>query len=75
MTSLTNTTQTLSCDYTMDLPNFSHISSDGQEFIRRLLVLEPAQRQTATECLAHPWLTDNRVRRWCGRLQVQALRG
>jgi len=53
--------KTLSCDYTMDLPNFSHISEHGQEFIRRLLVLEPAQRQTATECLAHPWLTDNRV--------------
>ena len=50
----------------MDLPNFSHISEHGQDFIRGLLVLEPAQRQTATECLAHPWLTDNRVRwSWC----------
>ena len=45
----------------MDLPNFSHISEHAKDFIVKLLVLDPATRQTASGCLAHPWLTDNRV--------------
>ena len=70
--------KTLSCDYTMDLPNFEHISENGKDFITKLLVLDPKvkfiekikfimisfttqKRQTADECLVHPWLTDNRV--------------
>jgi serine/threonine protein kinase len=71
--------KTLSCDYTMDLPNFEHISENGKDFITKLLVLDPKvkfiekvkfimicfttqKRQTADECLVHPWLTDNRVK-------------
>lgn len=53
--------KTLSCDYTMDLPNFEHISENGKDFITKLLVLDPKKRHTADECLVHPWLTDNRV--------------
>ena len=55
------TCQTLSCDYTLDLPNFEHVSEAGKDFIKKLLVLEPSERQTAAETLQHPWLTDNRV--------------
>ena len=33
--------KTLSCDYTMDLPNFEHISENGKDFISKLLVLDP----------------------------------
>ena len=33
--------KTLSCDYTMDLPNFEHISPHGKDFISKLLVLNP----------------------------------
>lgn len=33
--------KTLSCDYTMDLPNFEHISPHGKDFISKLLVLDP----------------------------------
>ena len=33
--------KTLSCDYTMDLPNFEHISHHGKDFISKLLVLDP----------------------------------
>merc|ERR550519_3095866 len=51
----------LSCDYTLDLPNFEHVSEDGKDFIKKLLVLEPSERQTAAQTLQHPWLTDNRV--------------
>ena len=53
--------KTLSCDYTMDTTNFTHISDNGKDFIRKLLVLDPGTRQTADQCLLHPWLTDNRV--------------
>jgi serine/threonine protein kinase len=45
----------------MDLPNFSHISDQGKDFIRGLLVLDPDNRLTASQCLSSPWLTDNRV--------------
>ena len=61
LTYLANTCQTLSCDYTLDLPNFEHVSEDGKDFIKKLLVLEPSERQTAAQTLQHPWLTDNRV--------------
>ena len=68
--------KTLSCDYTLDLPNFQHISPNGKDFISKLLVLEPEvsrspdetgnysgvqDRLTAGDCLSHPWMTDNRV--------------
>ena len=33
--------KTLSCDYTMDLPNFQHISNNGKDFISKLLMLNP----------------------------------
>jgi len=32
--------KTLSCDYTLDLPNFEHISENAQDFISNLLILE-----------------------------------
>merc|ERR1719336_806347 len=53
--------KTLSCDYTMDLPNFEHISPHGKDFISKLLVLNPKDRLSAEQCLMHPWMTDNRV--------------
>jgi len=53
--------KTLSCDYTMDTQNFQHISANGKDFISRLLVLSPLERQTAGQALQHPWLTDNSI--------------
>ena len=35
--------QTLSCDYTLDLPNFEHVSDAGKDFIKKLLVLDPSE--------------------------------
>ena len=49
--------KTLSCDYDFDQPNFSLISESAKDFIRKLLVLEPKERMTATDSLHHPWLT------------------
>ena len=53
--------RTLSCDYNFELPNFAKVTDTAKDFISRLLVLEAEQRLTADQCLAHPWLTDNRV--------------
>eukprot|EP00092_Neocalanus_flemingeri_P028870 GFUD01031348.1.p1 GENE.GFUD01031348.1~~GFUD01031348.1.p1 ORF type:complete len:678 (-),score=184.77 GFUD01031348.1:119-2152(-) len=53
--------KTLSCDYTMDMPNFQNISENAKDFISMLLIMESKDRYTALECLSHPWLTDNRV--------------
>lgn len=33
--------KTLTCDYTLELPNFEHISTHGKDFISKLLVLDP----------------------------------
>ena len=54
--------RTLSCDYNFELPNFAKVTDTAKDFISRLLVLEAEHRLTADQCLAHPWLTDNRVR-------------
>jgi len=35
---------------------WSHISETAQDFVKRLLVLEPIDRMTAQEALAHPWV-------------------
>ena len=53
--------RTLSCDYNFELPNFAKVTDTAKDFISRLLVLEAEHRLTADQCLAHPWLTDNRV--------------
>ena len=55
--------RTLSCDFNFELPNFEKVSDNAKDFISRLLVLNADDRFTATQCLSHPWLTDNRVSR------------
>lgn len=37
------------------------VSADAMEMVRRLLTLDPEQRITVTEALAHPWLQDEEV--------------
>ncbi|NXC51366.1 DAPK1 kinase, partial [Penelope pileata] len=34
---------------------FSDTSDMAKDFIRQLLVKEPRERMTASECLVHPW--------------------
>ena len=31
-------------------------SSEGKDFIQKLLVLEPERRMSAVDCLQHPWI-------------------
>ncbi|KAI1726538.1 protein kinase domain-containing protein [Ditylenchus destructor] len=50
------------CDWNMDDPAFDDISVDAKDFLRKLLVMETANRMTVTQALEHPWLT-NRLER------------
>lgn len=47
------------CDWDFDEDAFRHISGEGKDFIRRLLVKNKEKRLTAHECLLHPWLTGD----------------
>ena len=53
--------RTLKCQFTFEMPNFEKVSDNAKDFISSLLVLKADERMTAEQCLAHPWLTDNRV--------------
>ncbi|PJF33439.1 MAG: hypothetical protein CUN57_02190 [Phototrophicales bacterium] len=35
------------------------MSKDSKDFIQKCLVVNPTERPSAKECLAHPWLTGN----------------
>lgn len=41
-----------------DIPSF--LSSDASDLIRKMLTVDPKQRITIRQILAHPWLTRNR---------------
>lgn len=47
------------CDWDFDEDAFRHISDEGKDFIRRLLVKNKEKRLNAHECLLHPWLTGD----------------
>ncbi|CAG0924894.1 unnamed protein product, partial [Notodromas monacha] len=44
------------CDWDFDEEAFAHVSEEGKDFIRRLLVKSKEKRMTAHECLIHAWL-------------------
>lgn len=51
------------CDWDFDEDAFQHISDEGKDFIRRLLLKNKEKRLTAHECLLHPWLTGDHSNR------------
>ncbi len=51
------------CDWDFDEESFRHVSEEGKDFIRRLLVKNKEKRLTAHECLMHPWLTGDHTDR------------
>jgi len=40
-------------------PVWSNVSEDAQDFVRRLLVVEPSDRMTVDEALAHAWIVTS----------------
>ncbi|RZF42381.1 hypothetical protein LSTR_LSTR004189 [Laodelphax striatellus] len=47
------------CDWDFDEEAFANVSSEGKDFIKRLLVKNKEKRMTAHECLLHSWLTGD----------------
>jgi len=48
----------IKCEYDFPDPEWTHISENAKDFIRRLLVKDPKARYTASQCLEHAWLTS-----------------
>lgn len=42
--------------YEFDEADWKDISEDAKDLIRKILVVNPSQRYTTTQILAHPWL-------------------
>jgi len=47
----------IKCEYDFPDPEWSTISEEAKDFIRHLLVKDPKERWTATQCKDHPWLS------------------
>ena len=51
----------LRCEYELDIPELSHTSSEALDLVCHLLCKESDERYSATECLAHPWLSGEDI--------------
>ena len=49
----------LKCEYEVDIPEFSIVSSEARDLVERLLVAGPEERLRADDCLSHPWLSGD----------------
>ncbi|KAJ0397195.1 hypothetical protein ATCC90586_007633 [Pythium insidiosum] len=47
--------------FQFDSPYWDNVSDDAKDFIRRMLVVKPAERATAAELLTHRWITGEDV--------------
>ena len=43
--------------YSMDIPEFSQVSSEAKDLIQKMLTYDPEKRISAIEALRHPWFT------------------
>jgi tRNA A-37 threonylcarbamoyl transferase component Bud32 len=48
----------LKANYDFPSPDWDEITDDAKEFIQAILVLEPAERPTAADCLQAPWIVS-----------------
>lgn len=53
--------RSLSCEYDLNIPELSHTSEESKDLVRNLLIMDPTQRLTADQCLAHAWLADEDI--------------
>jgi serine/threonine protein kinase len=42
--------------YSFDAPEWEHVSTTAKEFINKMLVVNPQERMTISQALAHPWI-------------------
>jgi len=48
----------LKAEYSFPSPDWDEISNEGKQFISALLVLNPNDRPTATQCIQAPWIAN-----------------
>jgi len=48
--------------FTMRTQHWSNVSLEAQDFVKKLLVVKPADRMTAQQAMRHPWLAGRRGR-------------
>jgi len=49
--------QIMNAEYAFNDPEWSTVSDNAKDFIKRLLVVEPSERMTAEQALEHDWIT------------------
>ena len=54
----------LKCEYEIDIPEFSKVSSEARDLVQKLLLADPDERLTADQCLSHPWLSGKDRWNW-----------
>lgn len=47
-------------DYSFPSPDWDNISDTAKNVVRKLLVINPAERMTIQEFMQHPWITDRK---------------
>ena len=58
----------LEVDYSLDQAELCKVSDEAKDFLSRLLLKNPRKRLTATQCLEHEWLKDEKL--YLGILQT-----
>jgi len=56
--------QIIKGEYTFPDEEWSTISSEAKDFIRKLLVVNPSERMTASQSLEHEWIKNESSHRW-----------
>ena len=51
--------QILMGKYNFDSPAWKNVSNEAQQFIQKLLEIDPEKRYSASEALQDPWITSN----------------
>ena len=44
--------------FSMDEPEWEHVSENAKDFVRRAMSSNPLTRLTVTEALDHPWMAE-----------------
>jgi len=44
-------------EYDFTRPVWSSVSDEAKDLVRKMLIVDPAKRWSASECLKHPWIT------------------
>lgn len=46
-------------EYDMSRPVWKKVSPEAKDLLKKMLVVDPAKRLSATECISHPWITGS----------------